>query len=162
MEKHLNLEEHFILTGSNNYQILFDASKSQFSHLIRGKFAWNSKNNSSVERIEFMLDNLSTSTQNLVIYRANWCPEYNRMELHIVKDSEAEVRTTATCEIEEGYDIKRNMELILCYYEMYSEIEECSDYVIINQNRSKREEAWVQDDKDGSILIGIDIFRPKP
>jgi len=162
MKNYLYLENHYIIIGSDKFQIVFDATQDNYDILIRAKFTWNAKEPSKVDSIDFLLNNLMPDTINLKINHAVWCPEYNRMELHIVKDSEAEVRTTATCEIEEGYDIKRNMELILCYYETYSEIEECSDYVIINQNRSKREEARVQDDKDGSILIGIDIFRPQP
>lgn len=163
MKNYLYLENHYIIIGSDKFQIVFDATQDNYDILIRAKFTWNAKEPSKVDSIDFLLNNLMPDTINLKINHAVWCPDHNRLELHLDNNTGTTLHSKSTIVMEESYDMKNKLQLILRIHEESGIIKDCEDYFVpLHNNIHKNKEAWAQDDKDGSILIGTGLMHPKP
>lgn len=156
------IEQHYIIIGSNRYQIVFDAKLYAHDILIRGLFHWNPQDISKVNRIDFILDNLSSVKNQYKIHEAKWCSAQNRFELHIIRNSGTSSRSQATDPNFKEFDFKNKMELILRIYDTNQSINECEKLNMLKPNEHKFENlnGDKQKDKDGSILIGTTVLKP--
>lgn len=149
------IEQHYIIIGHTNYQTVYAASLYGHDIIIRGKFEWDPEVPSKVKRIDFMLDNLNDIEEKYYLTDAHWCTNQNRIELHLLKGSSDEVRSTASEVIPSGFDFDEmaEMELILRIGE---DIEVCEEFVMWRTNEKITDpSSKKQQDKDGTILIGI-------
>lgn len=158
-------EQHYILIGSNRYQILFDSKVYEHDILIRGLFHWDPKNISIVIKIDFILDNLSTVKMNHGIARVKWCSKQNRLEFHIYVKKEEGLRTKESLSVPEGFDLKNNkeMELVLRIYDEGEVVDDCIEFELPRPNEdgfsADSFTGMAQADKDGAILIGTTITK---
>jgi len=165
MERKSITEQHYIVIGSRRYQIIFDARSCHHDILIRGLFKWSPIDSAQFSQIEFLLDNLSTVDTPHTINRTVWCSELNRIELHISKNDDTELRSQQTLSIPEGFDLEteRQIELVLRIYPEAEPREDCEPFILPEPNESWESTDLPPDkqkDKDGSILIGTRIFLP--
>lgn len=160
------IEEHYIIIGSDQFQIVYDANGAQHDILIRGLFHWDSSNDGKIHEIQFMLDNLSTVETPFLIHKAIWCSNQNRIEIHIIQNEETDLRTQKSMVIPDGFDLEKEkrMEMVLRVYPENEPIDECEEFKLSTLNESEIKmdslKRIVEQDKDGSILIGTRIFWP--
>ncbi|SDW02363.1 hypothetical protein [Aequorivita viscosa] len=149
------IEKHYIAIGVNSYQIIFDAQEYTHDILIRGLFHWDAVDTSKINKIDFLLDNLSTVKVTHTIIKAEWCSNQNRIELHINNNSGTVLRTSESLAIPNGVDLKtvKQIELVLRIYEVSETVNSCEVFEL-GENHDK------QKDKDGSILIGSIVTLP--
>ena len=155
MKTEPTIETHYIIIGSLEYQIVFDAANYSYDILIRGKFEWDLDSLSQVNKIDFMHDNLNDIEEKFHLTEAHWCADQNRIELHLQVGSSYETRSTASETIPNGFDFEEmdEMELVLRIGEDH---EVCGEFVLFRSNKDEPYNYGVkQKDKDGSILIGM-------
>ncbi len=159
-------EKHHIVIGSTRYQIVFDAKAHNHDILIRGLFKWESDSSARFTHIDFLFDNLSTVTIPFLITKAVWCRDQKRIELHINEKKEAQLRTLLSLSIPEGFDLEKEnkIELVLRNHTGATPLKECERFILPPPNESFETSdptgKNVEDDKDGSILIGTRILKP--
>ncbi len=160
------IEKHYIIIGSNRYQIVFDAKVDDHDILIRGLFHWDDTDSNRITEIEFLIDNLSTVKIPHIISRAVWCSNQNRIELHINTKTGAVLRTLKKMPIPNGFNLEngKTMELVLRIYDETDSVKDCEEFELPKPNEHEIKDISTkrifEEDKDGSILIGTLIAKP--